>query len=102
MSILYVFCIILSIVLTIAVLEKFGLKGHVRLTLLNVFIPFAGLIYALYVVHVVIPRLYKKETGEEIPSPLEPYLAQGVLYLRDVFHKLRDKITGGDDDKTIK
>lgn len=102
MSILYVFCIILSIVLTILVLEKFGLKGHVRLTLFNIFIPFGGLLYALYVVHVVIPRVYKKETGEEIPSPLEPYIAQGLLYARNTFFKLRNKITGGDDDKTIK
>lgn len=101
MSYFYIFCIILSIVLTIIVLEKFELKGHVRLTLLNIFIPFGGLVYALYVVHFTIPRLVEQQTGVRPPSPLQPYIEQGLVHIKPLVEKLKVLIFGNKDDHRI-
>lgn len=101
MSYFYIFCIVVSIVTTIMVLEKFQLKGHVRLTLLNIFFPFAGLIYALYVVHFTIPRMIEEQTGTRPDSPLKPYIDHGTAQLKPLLQKLKVLILGDKDNHRI-
>lgn len=101
MGYFYIFCIIVSVVTTIMVMEKFGLKGHVRLTLLNIFAPFGGLVYALYVVHFTIPRLVEQQTGERPPSPLQPYIDQGLAHIKPLLEKLKVLIFGDKNDHRI-
>lgn len=101
MAYFYIFCILASVVLTIVVLEKFGLKGHVRLTLLNVFLPFAGFLYALYVVHFTIPAIVEKETGVRPASPLQPYIDQALEHVKPLLQKLKVLIFGDKDNHRI-
>lgn len=97
MATLWISSIILSAILTIIVAAKFNLKRVPYMVLLNVLCPFAGLAYALYVVHVIIPRLVKAQTGQEVESPLLPYIEQFKAWARQKW----DEITQKDDDRKL-
>lgn len=105
MAYLYLFSIVVSIALTLMVLEKFELKGHVRLTLFNIFLPFGGLLYALYVVHVVIPNLVEKQTGFRPASPLQPHIDAAFAKIKPIvksaFEKIKVLILGDKNDHRI-
>lgn len=97
MATLWIGSIVLSIILTMIVASKFNLKRVPYLVLLNVILPFAGLVYALYVVHVIVPRLVKAQTGQEVESPLKPYIDHYTALAKQKFKELTDK----DDDKKL-
>lgn len=97
MATLWIFGIILSAILTIIVAGKFHLKRVPYMVLLNVLCPFAGLAYALYVVHVVVPRLVKEQTGQEVESPLLPYIEKYKALAKQKWHE----ITSKDDDERL-
>ena len=97
MATLWIISIIVSAILTIFVAAKFNLKRVPHMTLLNVLCPFAGLAYALYVVHVVIPRLVKAQTGQEVESPLQPYIDHYTALAKAKFKELTNK--NNDDNK---
>lgn len=91
--------IIISIVLTVAFAVRFELKRVPQLVLLNVLCPFAGFVYAVYVVHVVLPALVKKQTGHEIESPLQPYIDHYWALVKEKALQLFGNKK--DDDKTL-
>ncbi len=99
MATLWFISIIISIVLTMMIVNKFNLSRLPYLIILNILCPFAGMVYALYVVHVVIPRLTKKETGQEVESPLQPHIEHYMALAKEKFAELT---ASKDDDKTIK
>ena len=97
MGYLWIFAIMLSIVLTIIVAGKFKLRRLPGMIFLNIICPFAGLAYALYVVHVVVPKVVKEEYGQDVESPLQPYIDEYTAK----FKARWNEITGGKDDKTL-
>lgn len=53
----------------------YQLTGPLRLLILNLLLPPLGLLYTLYIVFVVRPRLIAEANGEELPLPFfVPYL----------------------------
>ena len=97
MATFWLFSIIASAVLTLVVASKFNLKRAPLMAALNVVFPFAGLAYALYVVHVIVPRVVKQETGQEVESPLLPYIEKYKALAKQKW----DNITNSDDDKRL-
>jgi len=91
--------IIVSIVLTVLFAVRFELKRIPQLVFLNVLCPFAGLFYALYVVHVALPELVKKQTGHEIESPLQPYIDHYWALVKEKFSQVF--APKDDTDKTL-
>lgn len=100
MATLWIIGIIVSAVLTLIVAAKFNLKRVPAMVLLNVLLPFAGLAYALYVVHVVIPRLVKAQTGQEVESPLLPYIIRFKAWARAKWDEIKNQYNK-DDDKRL-
>lgn len=104
MSVVFYFvCMVLSILATLALCGRYNLGGTTRLTLLNILLPGMGLLYVLYVLHVVIPREISKATGQPPPpSPLTPYI-EG--YITPVFRQILGmlkKLFEGDNKPTLK
>ena len=97
MATLWLISIIASSILTIVVAGKFKLKKVPFMVLLNVLLPFGGLAYALYIVHVVIPKVVKQQTGQEVESPLLPYIIKFKAWAQN---KL-DGFSNKDDDKRL-
>ena len=97
MGYLWIFGIVISCVLTVLVASKFNLKRIPAMIILNIVCPFAGLFYALYVVHVVVPAVVKKEYGQDVESPLQPYIDEYTANFKARWNEL----TGGKDDKTL-
>ena len=97
MATFWLFSIILSAILTIAVAGKFNLKRVPFMTFLNVICPFAGLAYALYVVHVIVPKVIKQNTGQDVESPLLPFIEKYKALAIQKWHE----ISNSDDDKRL-
>lgn len=105
MSYFYIFSIFLSIGLTVYLLEKFNLKGHIRLSLLNAFIPFAGFLYAVYLIHYVIPNAIERDTGVHPESPFQPFVDNTVGFVapkvKTLVQKIKVAILGDKNDHRI-
>ena len=71
---LWLVSIVISIIITIIFAFKFKVKRVPQLTVLNILCPFAGFAYAFYVVHVIVPKVVKQETGQDIESPVQPII----------------------------
>ena len=95
---LWIFGIVVSVALTVVFASKFNLKRVPSLTVLNIICPFAGLIYAMYIVHVVVPAVIKKEYGEDVPSPLQPYIDH---YSALIKARIAELTGNNNDDKTL-
>lgn len=95
---LWIFAIVISVVVTVVFASHFNLKRIPSLTVLNILCPFAGLLYAMYVVHVVVPRVVKQEYGHDIESPLQPYIDHYAAKFKEKWQEMRGH---NNDDKTL-
>lgn len=95
MGTLWLIAIGVSAILTLKVAHHFGLKNMGRITALNVLLPFSGFLYTLYIIHSVVPRMVKQQTGEDIPSPLLPYVQhykeQFIFLVQKLLNKIKEK-----------
>lgn len=96
---LWLLGMMISIPLTAIVASKFHLQKLPSLIILNVLFPFTGLVYALYVVHYILPKVVKQQTGQDIESPLQPY----INYYWDLIKTRVLELIGSknDNDKTL-
>lgn len=66
---------VLSCIATLYLAFRYELSKPILLLVINLLLPFVGLIYTLYVVYVVRPELIAKATGQPLPQPFfVPYL----------------------------
>lgn len=100
MGYLWLTAIVVSIVLTAIFASHFKLKRLPSLTVLNIICPFAGLFYAMYVVHVIVPKVIKQEYGQDIESPLKPYFEIYKAKLLAKWEEIKSQ-HNKDDDKTL-
>lgn len=96
---LWIFAIVVSIIVTVVFASHFNLKRIPHLTILNILCPFAGLLYAMYVVHYVVPRVVKQEYGQDIESPLQPYIDHYSARLKEKWAEITG--SNNNDDKTL-
>ena len=97
MGFFWIFCIVVSSFLTVLLAARFKLQGTPKMVFLNLLLPFAGVLYVLYVVHVVYPRVMKEKLGHDVPSPLQPYLEAYGIFLKGVWQEICKKIKNGDN-----
>ena len=85
--------IIVSVVATFYLANKVGISRSIYLSIMNIVLPFSGLIVTLYIIYFVIPKKIAEAQGLPLPpSPLQPLYDKISPHIKPHIMRLREKL----------